>query len=121
MTSTHPVAHHGDVTLTVDVHDGLIEYVLVIDHTQLADLGRLRISDQQARDARHCFADLFPYTYARDVQEPAGTPVPPTVNGTALSGLCVQCADRRALPGDKYCGDVCERNDRSSEYKGWSR
>lgn len=56
MTSTHPVAHHGDATLSLDVHDGLIEYVLVIDHV------KVRITDQQARDARHCFADLFPYT-----------------------------------------------------------
>lgn len=66
MMSVKQEAHHGDVTLAVDVHDGLVEYVLIIDRTQLIDVGKLRISEQQARDARLCFADLFPYTEAHD-------------------------------------------------------
>lgn len=85
MMSVKQEAHHGDVTLAVDVHDGLVEYVLIIDRTQLIDDGRLRISEQQARDARLCFADLFPYTEAHDPR--VGTEILGYDNGVPILEL----------------------------------
>lgn len=90
-------SHHGDITLTIDEHDGVIEYVLDIDHVQLADGShlKLRISDDQARDALHCFEDVFPYT-ARLSQTPPPKgvfeiPLKPCGCGVLLGEVC-DCA-----------------------------
>jgi hypothetical protein len=95
-------SRHGDATLTVEIHDGLIEYVLELDHLLRGDGSpdhiKLRITDQQARDARLCFADVFPYTEAAVL----GSEVHGHDNGIPV----------RTLTGQKSCGcfvtDVCD-------------
>lgn len=108
MTSIQEQAHHGDVTLQVDVHDGLVEYVLVIDHTLPLDAGRVRISEQQARDLRLCCADIFPYTEEHEAH-PARTVV-----GSEILGYDNGVPVRELHLPEKPCGcgvllgEVCD-------------
>jgi hypothetical protein len=111
---TSSLAHYGDATLTVEVHDGLIEYVLDLDHIQLLDDAprghiRIRFADAGARDTAHCFADVFPYSYVHPPLKPHPAP------GAAEARRCDYCHHKLAqiFDGDRgWCGIECQVNDR---------
>ena len=125
-------SHHGDTTVSHELHDGLSEFLIDIDHAQLVvddpatGHARVLVTDRQFRDLMLCGGDLVPSMrqWSPHVQYAKASPPqqPPASEPFVEFTMCRQCGHRVAqIPVEHptFCGDECEHNWRQSEYRGW--